>query len=185
MFIEKYWGNYIGGTDDSLTLLDYLIDKQKDEISLSEIFSDTGLDELKWDFRMTEPCLEYKDRSGWKHEFYYAIDLVADLAALMLECHINGSVSIGKLRDDEDGHIVRIIFTQEEKEAINKALTDFVKNPLAYDLHEIVPDEDMREMALDCENIRKELCGSFDFRLFCYACLAEGVLDTLEVAGGG
>lgn len=38
MFIEKYWGNYIGGTDDSLTLLDYLIDKQKDEISLSEIF---------------------------------------------------------------------------------------------------------------------------------------------------
>ena len=22
MYIEKYWGNYIGGTDDSLTLLD-------------------------------------------------------------------------------------------------------------------------------------------------------------------
>ena len=55
--------------------------------------------------------------------------------------------------------MVRIIFAQEEKEAINKALTDFVKNPLAYDLHEMVPDEDMREMALDCENIRKELCG--------------------------
>ena len=29
MYIEKYWGNYIGGTDDSLTPLDYLADKQK------------------------------------------------------------------------------------------------------------------------------------------------------------
>jgi len=29
MYIEKYWGNYIGGTDDSLTLLDYVMDKQK------------------------------------------------------------------------------------------------------------------------------------------------------------
>ncbi|MDY2998007.1 MAG: imm68 putative immunity domain-containing protein [Faecalimonas sp.] len=40
MYIEKYWGNYIGGTDDSLTLLDYLIDKQKPEITLSEIFAE-------------------------------------------------------------------------------------------------------------------------------------------------
>ena len=43
MYIEKYWGNYIGGTDDSLTLLEYLADKQKAEIPLSEIFEDTGL----------------------------------------------------------------------------------------------------------------------------------------------
>ncbi len=27
--IEKYWDNYIGSTDDSLTLLEYLIDKKK------------------------------------------------------------------------------------------------------------------------------------------------------------
>lgn len=31
MYIEKYWGDYIGGTDDSLTLLEYLTNKQKDE----------------------------------------------------------------------------------------------------------------------------------------------------------
>ena len=34
MYIEKYWGDYIGGTDDSLTLLEYLINKQKDELTL-------------------------------------------------------------------------------------------------------------------------------------------------------
>lgn len=47
MVIEKYWGNYIGGTDDSLTLLDYLAGKQKDEIPLREIFADTGLDKAE------------------------------------------------------------------------------------------------------------------------------------------
>ena len=83
--IEKYWGNYIGGTDDSLTLLEYLMDKKKAEISLSEIFTDIGLDKLNWNFRKTEPALVYTDQVGWESPFYYAIDVVTDLAALMLE----------------------------------------------------------------------------------------------------
>jgi len=41
---------------------------------------------------------------------------------------------------------------------MNKALADFAKEPLTYDLHEMVPDEDMQEMARDCENLRRELC---------------------------
>ena len=152
MYIEKYWGNYIGGTDDSLTLLDYLIDKQKPEITLSEIFADTGLNNLNWNFR-TSSNLKYIDSEGGEHEFYYAIDLITDLAALMLECSVSGSVSLRELVDDEDKDTVRITFTEEEKNAMNKALADFVKEPLAYDLHEMVPDEDMQEMAQDCENL--------------------------------
>ncbi|MCM1258874.1 MAG: imm68 putative immunity domain-containing protein [Roseburia sp.] len=165
MYIEeKYWGNYIGGTDDSLLLLEYLIDKQKTEISLSEIFADTGLDKLNWDFHKTEPTLVFKGRGvalieGVENELYYAIDVVTDLAALMLECSVNGSVSVGKLRGLGDETVVRITFTEEEKNAMNKALSDFVKAPLTYDLHEMVPDESMLEMAQDCENLRKELCG--------------------------
>lgn len=158
MYIEKYWGNYIGGTDDSLTLLEYLIDKQKTEIALSEIFADTGLNKLNWDFR-TSLDLGYIDPEGREYPFYYAIDLVTDLAALMLECSIEGSVSLGELSDNENGNTVRITFTEEEKMLMNKALAHFVKEPLSYDLHEMVPDEDMQEMAQDCENLRKELCG--------------------------
>ena len=158
MYIEIYWGNYIGGTDDSLTLLDYLIDKQKTELLLSEIFADTGLDKLNWDFRKTEPGLEYKGQDGGEREFDYAIDLVTDIAALMLECSVNASVSLGELMNDENGNIVCITFTQEEKNLMNMALADFVKAPLTYDLHEMVPYEDMQEMAQDCENLRKDLC---------------------------
>ena len=157
MYIEKYWGNYIGGTDNSLTLLDYLMDKQKAEISLSEIFADTGLDQLNWDFHVS-PNLGYTDSEGMEHDFYYAIDLMTDLAALLLECSLNGSVSLGELLEDENKKTVRITFSAEEKNAMNKALTHFVKEPLTYDLHEMVPDEDMLEMAEECENLRKELC---------------------------
>ena len=158
MYIEKYWGNYIGGTDDSLTLLDYFVDKQKDEISLSEIFADTGLDKLNWDFRQS-PELGFTDRDGFEHNLYYAIDVVSDLAALMLECQVNGVVSLGELLDDETETTVRITFTDGEKAAIGKALADFAVDPLAYDLYEVVPDEAMREMAQDCEALRQELCG--------------------------
>ena len=157
MYIEKYWGNYIGGTDDSLTLLDYFMDQQKCEIALKDIFTDTGLDRLSWDFRTTEPGLEYKGLDGRVHEFDYAIDLVTDLAALMLECKVNGSIPLGQLCDDADGRTVAITATLEEQNAMNKALADFYADPLGYDLHEMVPDEDMQEMAQDCENLRREL----------------------------
>ena len=161
MYIEKYWGNYIGGTDDSLNLLAYFMDKQKTEISVREIFAETGLDKLNWDFHETDQELGFKDKDGFEYEFHYAIDVVTDLAALMLECLVNGSVSPDELLDNENKCSVRITFTDGEKAAMNKALADFVNDPLAYDLHEMVPDEAMREIARDCESLRKELCEYF------------------------
>ena len=89
MYIKKYWGNYIGDTDDSLTLMDYLQAKQKAEISLEEIFSDLGLDKLHGNFQEHEEPLTFSNSEGWEMEFYFAIDLIADLAALLLECKMN------------------------------------------------------------------------------------------------
>ena len=40
---------------------------------------------------------------------------------------------------------------------MNKALADFAQNPLSYDLHEMMDDEEIREMARDIEALRKEL----------------------------
>lgn len=157
MYIEKYWYNYIGGTDDSLTLVDYLYDKGETEIPLSEIFSDTGLSKLNWNFH-TSPDLEYIDSEGRCYEFYYAINLVTDLAALILESKKSGGFNIKNLFDEENRDLfVKITTTPEDDQAMNRALADFVAFPLEYDLHEMVDDEDMQEMAQDCENIRKEL----------------------------
>lgn len=157
MYIEKYWYNYIGGTDDSLTLIDYLYDKNKTELPLSEIFSDTGLNKLNWKFHISSD-LEYIDSEGNHHEFYYAINLITDLAALILESKKSGGFNIKNLFEGEKRDFsIKIITTLEDDEKMNRALADFFTTPLEYDLNEMVDDEDMLEMAKDCENIRKEL----------------------------
>ena len=57
----------------------------------------------------------------------------------------------------ESDCIIRITATPEEHKLMNKALMDFTAEPLAYDLCEMVPDEDMLEMVEICEELRKEL----------------------------
>ena len=113
MYIEKYWGNYIGGTDDSLNLLEYFMDKQRTEVPLSEIFADLGLDKLNWNFRETDTELVYESQDGFEYEFHYAIDIVTDLAALMLECLVSGSVPLGELLENDNECSVRITFTED------------------------------------------------------------------------
>ena len=61
MYIEKYWGDFIGGSDDSLTFVSYLAKKQKKEIPVTEIFADFGLDQLHGDFRNPEIPLIFTD----------------------------------------------------------------------------------------------------------------------------
>ena len=157
MYIDKYRYPYIGGTDDRLTLVDYLCDKGQAELSLSEIFADTGLDRQHGDFR-TSLDLAYTDAEGRSHEFYYAIDLVTDLAALLLESRKSGGVHISDLFDSEDRDLfVKLTATPQEAQAMNRALADFSAAPLAYDLSELMDAEDLQEMARDCEAIRAEL----------------------------
>lgn len=170
MYIEnKYWNHYIGDTDDSLTLVDYLADRQRETLSLTEIFSDTGLDRLNGDFRTSEEPLtvllqntQNMPGSEMEAEFYYAIDLVTDLAALLLECRVSGSVDLRALTDgavETPAPVIRITATPEEHQMMNKALAAFAADPLAYDLSEMCPEEDLQEMAVLCESLRKELYG--------------------------
>ncbi len=164
----RYWDNYIGGTDDSLTLVEYLASKQKEEIPLSEIFSDIGLDKLNGEFRQQEEPLvvstmeEEADCGEPYLEFYFAINLITDLAALLLECKVNKTVNLCELAGDgleADVPNVHITATPEEHQLINKAIMDFISEPLAYNLSEMCPEEDMMELAGICENLRKELYG--------------------------
>ena len=64
MYIKKYWGNFIGGSDDSLNLVAFLVDQKKEEIPLSEIFAKIGLDKQNWDFRQTVEYLEFTHSDG-------------------------------------------------------------------------------------------------------------------------
>ena len=158
MYIDKYWDNYIGGSDDSLNLVAFLEDLKKEEISLSEIFAKIGLDKQNWDFHQTVEYLEFTHSDGVEMDFHFAIDVVTDLAAILLECSVNGSVNLQDLDEyNTPSRRIRITATPEEHDAMNKALADFAQNPLSYDLHEMMDDEEIREMAHHVEALRKEL----------------------------
>ncbi len=169
MYIKgTYWNNYIGDTDDSLTLAVYLADKRKENIALTEIFSDIGLEKLNGNFRQHEEPLTVgltNHESDYEEpyvEFYFAIDLITDLAALLLECRVNGSVSVCEMAgDDLETEVpdICITATAEEHKLINKALIDFISEPFSYDVSEIQPEEDILELAKICEKLRNELYG--------------------------
>lgn len=158
MHIEKYMSLVIG-SDDSLLFLDYLKEKQKEEISLEEIFSDIGLDKLHGDFRNPDTVLELVDEEGWTMEFHFAIDLIMNIAALLLECRVSGSVDLCELCEEEDieNGMIRITATPEEHQLINKILKDFSTEPFAYDISEMMLEDEMKETADLCEELRKEL----------------------------
>ena len=158
MYIKKYWGNFIGGSDDSLNLVAFLEDQKKKEISLSEIFAKIGLDKQNWDFHQTVEYLEFTHSNGVEMDFHFAIDVVTDLAAILLECSVSGSVSLQDLDEfNTPARRIRITATPEEHDAMNKALADFAQNPLEYDLSEIMDEGEIQEMARDVESLRKEL----------------------------
>ena len=161
MYIKKYWGNFMGGSDDSLNLVAFLEDQKKEEIPLSEIFAKIGLDKQTWDFRQTVEYLEFTHSNGVEMDFHFAIDVVTDLAAVLLECSISGGVDLHDLDSYHTPHRrIRVTATPEEHDAMNKALADFAQNPLEYDLSEMMDDEEIQEMARDVEALRKELYES-------------------------
>ena len=158
MYIKKYWGNFIGGSDDSLNLVAFLEDQKKEEIPLSEIFTKIGLDKQNWDFRQTVEYLEFTHSDGVEMDFHFAIDVVTDLAAILLECSVSGSVNLQDLDEyNTPSRRIRITATPEEHDAMNKSLADFAQNPLEYDLSEMMDDEEIQEMARDVEALRKDL----------------------------
>ena len=136
----------------------FLVDQKKEEIPLSEIFSKIGLDKQNWDFHQTVEYLEFTHSDGVEMDFHFAIDVVTDLAAILLECSISGSVNLQDLDEyNTPSRRIRITATPEEHDAMDKALADFAQNPLEYDLSEMMDEDEIQEMARDVEALRKEL----------------------------
>ena len=57
-------------------------------------------------------------------DFHFAIDVITDLAAILLECNVNGLVNIHDLDDYAILHLadIRIVATADEHAALNNVL---------------------------------------------------------------
>lgn len=159
MYIEnKYWNNYIGDTDDSLNLIAFLEEQSSNEIAFSEILEKLGLSRQEGNFRRTIDPLGFTNSIGIYVDFTFAIDIITDLAAILLECKVSGNVDLHELEPfDTPSRIININATQEDYGLLDRSLADFSNNPLEYDLSELVPQDDMLEMAKICESLRQEL----------------------------
>ena len=159
----KFWNNLIGDTDDSLTLVEFLIDQNKEEITLAEIFSKLGIDRQNGSYTKTVEGLGYAHSSGVRKGFHFVIDVIIDLAALLLECKVRGGVNLHDIGPSTaPSRVIRITTTIVDHAAMHKALADFIADPLSYDIHELVPENDLRELANLTERLRKELYDETD-----------------------
>ena len=162
MYIERYWGDYIGGSDDSLTLTAYLAQKGLQMLPLSEIFADFGAETLFNAPRTTEPPLSWTSPEGGMMALDYVIDLAGDLAALLLECRENGSIDLAELDDtleEPPAGRISILPSPREYEQLGNILADFAAAPGQYDIAEMLAPEELEEMAQVFAELHRELYG--------------------------
>lgn len=159
MYIDDWWGDYIGSSADSAVLLRYFEQDGTGEYPLSRIFTDFNLYELiQWgDFRETEE-IGFTDEDGRMHPISSAINLAADLAAIQLESLRSGSVSLTDL-DEEIPGAKRFVIQPDEDgiDCLVEVLRAFADAPEEYDLAARLPEHDLREMAAQCRSLADAL----------------------------
>ncbi|MBE1554014.1 imm68 putative immunity domain-containing protein [Sporosarcina limicola] len=161
MHIEKWWGNLVGGTDDSLLLVDYFEELPKSIISLDEVYRDLGLDTIFQEGNLKQDAamgFEMTINGSLVHaEMDIASAAVIDLAAIVLESLNCGFVDLQDLDDVRSEKRIVIQATKQDLALLCRVLEQFAEDPFAYDLAEFVPVEDMLELGQAAQEIANEL----------------------------
>lgn len=165
MYIERWWGEYIGGTDDTCTLIAYFVNREFEldiptEINVKNIFQDFQLNnarEIK-DLRHTKDIYFIREK-GFFQDIGCVINLMMDITAIILECQKNGKVHLTDLAGGimDKNAVISLKVEKEELALLRGILDDFIHHPLSYDLAEFCPEDDMREIAKQCKEIITEL----------------------------
>lgn len=154
LYIKKWWGNYVGGCDDSLLLLDYFGTQEQSNFKLSEILSDIHLNTpLKEDAVNGGDVYFSIDESKEPH-FDMAIDVVIDLSAILLESIKNGEVDIKKLDpSSEYSNKFSISTSKDDAMLLLNALNKFIHTPEEYELANFMDESELEELVNDCKEI--------------------------------
>ena len=89
-------------------------------------------------------------------DFYFAIDVITDLAAILLECKVNKVVNLHELDEyDSPSRNIRIMLHRKNIMLLDKVLSDFVQNPLEYDLSDMMGEDEIKDMAVEVNATEK------------------------------
>ena len=154
LYIGKWWGNYIGGCDDSLLLLDYFGNKRKKNLRLSEILSDLHIDTMLAQNSVNQGDAYFSIDELYVPHFDLAIDVIIDLSAILLECLKNGEVSITDLDESSEySNKISISVSEQELQLLLSGLKNFIDSPNDYELADFMDENSLKELVNDCKEI--------------------------------
>ena len=158
LFISKWWGNFIGGCDDSLLLLDYFGELQSETLNLRQIFEDIHLDSALESGKIEDADLYFELKLGYAPHFDMAINVIIDLSAILLECLYNKQVAINDLNESTKYQkSIKISATKQDILLLKNGLDKFINMPKSFELAEFLSEDELLELINDCESISSEL----------------------------
>lgn len=158
LFISKWWGNYIGGCDDSFLLLDYFGTSPSSTWTLRQIFEDIHLDSILESGEFENSDLYFELKPGYEPHFDMTIDVVIDLSAILLECLHNKQVAMKEL-DESTKYQKDIIISASKQDILllKSGLEKFINAHQSFDLANLMNENDLTELICDCKAVRDEL----------------------------
>lgn len=158
LFISKWWGNYIGGCDDSLLLLDYFGKSQSDTLTLRQIFEDTHLSFALESGEIENADLYFESELGYEPHFDMAINVIIDLSAILLECLHNKQLEIKDLdKSTEYKKDIAISASKQDISLLKRGLDKFINRPQSFELADFIDEDELSELISDCQSISNEL----------------------------
>ncbi|MCC8433436.1 hypothetical protein HP567_002200 [Brevibacillus sp. M2.1A] len=130
-------------------------------VTLNQILKDLGLDVLlsEGDLKNGGSIgFDIKNANGtFRAEIDIACSALIDLSAIVLESQKSGYVDLHDLDEDRQPRKLYIDASEEKRNLLRDELYKFSRDPLAYELAELVPADEMRELAEKAKMIADEL----------------------------
>ncbi|WP_028896565.1 imm68 putative immunity domain-containing protein [Prevotella sp. HUN102] len=154
LYIKKWWGNYVGGCDDTFLLLDYFGSQKQDNLELSKILSDIHLNTLLKENSVNEGDAYFTINESYEPHFDMATDVIIDLSAILLESIKNGKVNMKELDpNSEYSNFFSISTSKDDAMLLLNGLNNFINTPQEYELADFMDESELEELVSDCKEI--------------------------------
>ncbi|GAA3870777.1 hypothetical protein GCM10022381_12390 [Leifsonia kafniensis] len=160
MTLAPWWESWLGGTDDSLLLLDYFEKRTPGAVSLAEVLVElhllTPLQHGSWaraDAWFALPGMP-------EAHFGLAVEVVIDLSAVVVECIHSGVVPVAAFgpAGESDGVIdIDLAASAPELVLLQSALGSFLAEPGRFEISEFLDGDELQELTSHCTQIVAEL----------------------------
>lgn len=160
LFIDTWWGSYIGGSDDSLLLLDYFRDKETEHFNLAEVCTELHLDVLMHADRFEEGDVYYNINGVNVYHFDLASSVLADLATLVLQGLKSDAIPLQSLsKSAHDTKVFTLKSSPEQVKKIKDSLAYFIANTDLFEITNFMTKDELHDLVTEYKEVASELAN--------------------------